>query len=240
VINEQGIIQYANPAVKKLTGHRPTAIIGKNVKMLMPQEYAVKHDRYLKSYLTTGKKKIIGTGRALPLLSRGGTVISGHLSVVESKSAGRRIFVGTLTTKHQEEEMQEMKLLNMTRNVLQDFANPCIVITKRGNIKFFNQAAEAAFGYKAEDVSGKNVKLLMPESYAVGHDGYLKHYLATGESKIIGTGRIVPFLCADKTLKNYHLSLSVKKKEDKVVYFIGVCNVIVTTAVLAPGAVTDD
>lgn len=31
----KGIIQYANEAVKKLAGYRPTALIGKNVKILM-------------------------------------------------------------------------------------------------------------------------------------------------------------------------------------------------------------
>lgn len=74
-----------------------------------PQEYAVKHDRYLKNYIQTGKKKIIGTGRALPLLTRAGSVVSGHLSVVESKVGGRRVFVGTLTTKQFQEELQEVR-----------------------------------------------------------------------------------------------------------------------------------
>jgi PAS domain S-box-containing protein len=240
VINEQGIIQYANPAVKKLSGYRPSAIIGKNVKMMMPQEYAVKHDRYLKAYITTGKKKIIGTGRALPLLTRSATIISSHLSVVESRVGGQRVFVGTLRTKQDEEELQEMNLLNMTRNVLQDVANPCIVITKRGNIKIFNLAAELAIGYKFEDISGKNVKILMPESYAMGHDSYLKNYLKTGDSKIIGGGRIVPFVCADKTIKHFHLSLSVKKRDDKVVYFIGILSIVTTTDVLSPGVVTPE
>jgi len=58
VINEQGVIQYANNAVKKLLGYKTTALLGKNVKCLMPSEYASKHDKYLKSYNATGKKKL--------------------------------------------------------------------------------------------------------------------------------------------------------------------------------------
>lgn len=47
-------------------------------------------------------------------------------------------------------------------------------------------------------------------------------------------------LLADKTVANYHLSVSVKKKEDKVIYFIGIFNKILTVDVLGAGAVLPD
>ena len=66
-----------------------------------------------------------------------------------------------------------------------------ITINREGIIDFFNSAAERMFGYRAEEVIGQNVKMLMPSPYRDQHDGYLSRYLKTGEKRILGVGRIV-------------------------------------------------
>ena len=66
-----------------------------------------------------------------------------------------------------------------------------ITIDERGLISFFSAAAERMFQYKAEEVIGRNVKILMPAPYNTEHDEYLERYLRTGERRIIGKGRVV-------------------------------------------------
>uniref|UniRef100_Q47C76 Sensor protein FixL n=1 Tax=Dechloromonas aromatica (strain RCB) TaxID=159087 RepID=Q47C76_DECAR len=66
-----------------------------------------------------------------------------------------------------------------------------IRIDRVGRISAFNKAAENIFGYTASEVLGNNVKMLMPSPYREEHDDYLGNYAATGERKIIGTGREV-------------------------------------------------
>lgn len=72
-----------------------------------------------------------------------------------------------MTLKNAHDLAQESKLLAATKLILCDISNPAIVITKRGSVKVFNGAAEALLGYKECDVVGKNVKMLMPEEYAM-------------------------------------------------------------------------
>jgi two-component system sensor kinase FixL len=66
-----------------------------------------------------------------------------------------------------------------------------IIIDHRGLIEIFNPAASRMFGYRAEEVIGHNVSLLMSEADRSRHDHYIERYLQTNEPHVIGTGRDV-------------------------------------------------
>src|SRR5690606_15453190 len=70
-----------------------------------------------------------------------------------------------------------------------------------------NPGAERLFGYRAAEVVGRNVSMLMPAAQAAEHDGYLSRYLATGERRVIGIGREVTGRRRDGT--EFPLELSV-------------------------------
>jgi two-component system sensor kinase FixL len=66
-----------------------------------------------------------------------------------------------------------------------------IVINDKGIIEAVNPAVVRMFGYVDREIIGQNVNILMPSPYREEHDGYIARYLATGQAKIIGTGRQV-------------------------------------------------
>ncbi|GAB5458242.1 MAG: hypothetical protein Hens3KO_12720 [Henriciella sp.] len=85
----------------------------------------------------------------------------------------------------------------LIRSILASVPDAMIVIDETGQILAFSAAAERLFGYKARDVTGKNVSTLMTGSDEKHHDQYIKNYLATGIKQIIGIGRIVQAKLAD-------------------------------------------
>ncbi|AWI62273.1 hypothetical protein AB395_00006650 (plasmid) [Sinorhizobium fredii CCBAU 45436] len=76
------------------------------------------------------------------------------------------------------------------RSILATVPSAMVVIDSRGRIQSFSATAEKLFGFTASEVSGKNVNVLMPEPDRSAHDSYLRHYLDTGERRIIGKGRV--------------------------------------------------
>ncbi len=83
-----------------------------------------------------------------------------------------------------------------------------ITIDERGSVETLNPAAERMFGYAASELIGQNVKMLMPEPYQHEHDGYLEHYRATGEARVIGIGREVVGRRKDGSIFPMYLAVS--------------------------------
>lgn len=77
---------------------------------------------------------------------------------------------------------------DMLRSIMNNVADGIITIDESGTIQTFSRSAENMFGYPAQEVRGRNVKLLMPEPDHSRHDGYLAAYLETGKAKLIGIG----------------------------------------------------
>ncbi len=72
--------------------------------------------------------------------------------------------------------------------ILDTARDAIICIDRRGDVTLFNRAAEATFGYTADEVLGRNVRMLMPSPYQEEHDGYLVNYHATGTPQAIDQG----------------------------------------------------
>ncbi len=78
-----------------------------------------------------------------------------------------------------------------TKAILDTAVDGIISIEPDGTVLSFNPAAERIFGYQPEEVVGRNVSMLMPAPYRNQHDGYLAHFIETGERRVIGNGREV-------------------------------------------------
>jgi two-component system, LuxR family, sensor kinase FixL len=105
-IDAAGLIETCNGAAERLFGYRAQEVIGRNVSMLMPPPYRDEHDGYLRRYLSTGEKRIIGIGREVIGRRKDGSEFPIDLSVGEGANTGRRFFTAVIRDITDRKEMQ--------------------------------------------------------------------------------------------------------------------------------------
>lgn len=93
-IDEHGSVQSFNPAAERIFGYSEDEVMGKNIKLLMPEPYQSEHDQHIQRYLQTGNAKIIGIGREVIGLRKAGSQFPLELAVSEVWIGETRLFSG--------------------------------------------------------------------------------------------------------------------------------------------------
>jgi PAS domain S-box-containing protein len=96
-----------------------------------------------------------------------------------------------MTREMRDNQTRLEESLNQIQALMDSAVAGIITIDATAIVRSFNPAAERVFGYAADEVIGRNVKMLMPDPYHREHDGYVRNYTTTGVPKIIGIGREV-------------------------------------------------
>ncbi len=95
-IDERGIIKSFNKSAGTIFGYMPREVLGQNVSMLMPEHFAVNHDKHLARYKKTREARIIGIGRAVEGLRKDGSTFPIDLAISELRQQDRSVYIGVV------------------------------------------------------------------------------------------------------------------------------------------------
>jgi two-component system, LuxR family, sensor kinase FixL len=93
VIDEAGTILLFSEAAHRMFGYDDD-VVGKNVKILMPNPDRDRHDDYMRHYMETGVAHIIGIGRVTTARRRDGSSFPIELAIGEAQTEHGRLFTG--------------------------------------------------------------------------------------------------------------------------------------------------
>jgi len=129
-INESGEILGFNPAAEQIFGFSNQEILGRNVKLLMPEPDRSAHDGYLQTYIKTGHAKIMGiSGREVVAVRKTGEQFPMEVSISEMALGGSRYFVG-IVRDITERKQAEQKIAHLAHyDYLTDLANRSVFMS---------------------------------------------------------------------------------------------------------------
>jgi PAS domain S-box-containing protein len=108
-INESGSIESWSSSAERLFGYTAAEILRRNVRVLMPDPHRSAHDGYIRRYLQTGERRIIGQRREVEALHKDGRRIPVDLGISEMRIGSRRLFIGVIRDLRSRQEIEQLK-----------------------------------------------------------------------------------------------------------------------------------
>jgi PAS domain S-box-containing protein len=99
----------------------------------------------------------------------------------------RAIGVKVLATRVETAESALNASENRFQSVVQSAIDAIVLADGRGNIIFWNRAAERMFGYSEGEALGQSLTTIMPARYREAHERGLAAFRLTGHSRIMGS-----------------------------------------------------
>ncbi len=164
IIDNSGIITDINRSLELTFGYTKEQLIGNNVSMLMPPEFAQHHDTYIESFIFTKKKNLIGKPRKVSGLHKTGRIFPVELSIGEIWLGESQAFVGIVKdiTLQEDTKQREKKLQSELKER-----------------EFIYRAAfsQAAVGISRVDLSGRLLEV----------NERMCHIFSTNKKKLLST-----------------------------------------------------
>ena len=158
VIDDQGIIESVNPAIERLFRYKATELVGKNVKILMPEHHALRHDAYIANFLRTREPKILCRCIEVFAKRKDGSDFLAELTVTQFTMGETVKFVGILRDITERKEAEEA--LRRQALLFEQISDAIIVTDMDARVVDWSPAAAAMFGYSKKEILGQSLEIL--------------------------------------------------------------------------------
>jgi PAS domain S-box-containing protein len=160
-IDEHGFVTAWNREAERTFGWARQVAVGSLLReLIIPLRYRAQHDQGLRRFLETGKGPLIDRRIEIAALHRNGHEFPVELTISALRhGSGWRFtaFVHDITDRYRASEFQAR-----LATIVEHSADAIVARTRDGRVTAWNPAAEALFGYTAEEMLGQTLDRLLP------------------------------------------------------------------------------
>lgn len=215
IVEPDGQIIYVNKAWERLLGYPQEDIEGKSIYSFIHESDRVSFIEYRNNIL---RGTIADSGVILRMIASNGAIIYLEGAISSRIADGKTLYTRGIFRDVTERLENESRLTSMHLQLKEREANldkllfqapdAIIVVNSYSKILYWNPKAEAIFGWKAEEVSGKSLTdFIIPEQHRKAHEDGMIRYLATGEERVLN--RTVEITALNRNGKEFYVALTI-------------------------------
>lgn len=107
-IDTRGVIESMNPAAEKMFGYSANELKGKNIAVLMPEQFAKEHDKFINKFTASSQSTVLGTSRELLGQRKDGTVFPVDIALDQMFYGEKRMFTGIVRDASDRQEAEQI------------------------------------------------------------------------------------------------------------------------------------
>jgi len=230
VADKTGKIVRANPACENMFGYETGELPGKKVETLIPRRFEANHQKVRKEYNHHPHSRTMGIGMDLSGCRKDNTEfpVEVSLSPITTKEGSFVIaFIIDITERKKteqalKEKTEEIKINEERYRSVTQSANDAIISSdSKGKIIDWNPGAEKIFGYTKKEAIGKELTMIIPNTYREQHARGMKYLELNSEHRVSGKTR--ELIGLHKSGKEFAIELSLAEWETSGgKYFTGI------------------
>ena len=214
-IDTQGLIQSFNPAAEHIFGYDTVEVLGKNIKMLMPDSVAKHHDQYLSKYKNSQVSHIIGKTIEVEAKKQNGELFFIDLTVTEMNLEDETLFCGVIRDISQQK--RDESALRLAATAFNTHEGILITDHNKKIIKV-NPAFTEITGYNEEEVVGLDPKILASGRH---DDDFYKNIWQTLELKNHWAGELWNKRKDGEIYPEWLAITAVRNEHNEVTHYVG-------------------
>jgi len=209
IVGTSGLIELVNAQTEALFGHPRESLLGQPVEILVPHRYRERHPEHRSKYAEHPRTRPMGAGLDLFGLRADGTEFPVEISLSPLETDEGVSFAATMR------DVTERKQADAKfRGLLEAAPDAIVGVNSDGAIVLVNAQTEVLFGYAREELVGKPVEILVPESLRARHPLHRQHYFDEPRTRAMGDGLDLVARRKDGTEFPAEISLSSIDTED--------------------------
>jgi PAS domain S-box-containing protein len=211
IIDADGLIRLVNRQAEAMFRYQREELVGQPVEILVPQRVRAAHPTHRSGYFRRPSTRPMGAGLELGARRKDGTEFPVDISL-SSLETDEGLLVLAAVRDVSERKRSEAKF----QGLLEAAPDAIVAVDADGLIHLINRQAEALFGYGRDELLGKSIDILTPDSVRGVHPGHRASYFAHPTSRPMGAGIALAARRKDGTEFPVDISLSSLETEDGV------------------------